>query len=275
VGEDSKIEWTDHTFNAWVGCEKVSPACDHCYAERGSARLGAQHGLKLWGGDRFFTGEEYWKQPARWNRAASRAGVIARVFTNSYGDIMEDRRDLDDRRVRLATVVRTTRSLLWLFLTKRIEVAQNVWAKAWWDGTGSGAADFGCWPSNVALGTTVEDIARKSRIDILRSIPARTRFLSIEPLLEDLGELDLSGIHQVIVGGESGSGARPFAFEWAENIRAQCERQGAAFFMKQGGSRPTLGGRLVQLRSKKGGDLSELPERLRVREFPTVQEAAR
>jgi protein gp37 len=293
------IEWTGtprpdgtvqpgYSFNAWLGCEKVSPACDHCYAERGSARIGAQHGLRLWGGDRFFTGEEYWRQPLRWNRAAERAGIRAKVFTNSYGDVFELLAQLRYARARLAGMVRSTPWLDWLFLTKRPENAESLWRQAWFDSwDGAGAFSFE-WAPNIWLGTTVEDVARKSRIDVLRKIPTRGyRFLSIEPQLEDLGFLDLRGIHWVISGGESGPGARPFELDWARSIRRQCRHAGVAFFQKQLGAAASdpmngvAGASLVvndmalplvsrRLRDKKGGDVAEWPADMNVREFPNA-----
>lgn len=267
MGENTAIEWADHTFNAWIGCEVVSPACDHCYARTGSARIGARYGLQLWGGDRFFTGEDYWRQPIRWNRAAEAVGRRARVFTNSFGDVFEDRPDLVPRRAMLAELVDKTPWLDWLLLTKRPEHAERLW----YDARRIAMINGVDWGHNVLVGTTVEDVQRKARIEVLRTVPARRRFLSAEPLLEDLGDLDLTGIHQVIVGGESGARARPMELEWAESIAKQCVDARVAFFMKQLGATAMHDGRLLTLRNKKGNDMAEWPESLRVRQFPEVR----
>jgi len=125
------------------------------------------------------------------------------------------------------------------------------------------------WPLvNCWAGCSVEDQARKDRIDVLRETPAAIRFLSIEPLLEDIGELDLRGISQVIVGGESGPGARPFHWEWAEAVRDQCRTAGTSFFMKQGGSNCFDGEDPWIMSDSKGGHIEDFPSNLRVREFP-------
>lgn len=127
---------------------------------------------------------------------------------------------------------------------------------------------------HIWFGVTVENRAFKSRISLLRRLPARVRFLSVEPLLEDIGELDLEGIHWVIVGGESGPGARPFNVQWARSIVRQCRAAGVRVFVKQLGANPVSGCArnpddiLVTLSDSKGGDWAEWPEDLRVREFP-------
>lgn len=284
MGEQSKIEWTDHTFNPWLGCEKVSPGCDHCYAEVGARRLGAQHGLKLWGGDRYRTGEAYWKQPLKWNRDAAGTGRRAKVFCASFADVFEDREDHRPTRARLADLVRETPSLDWLFVTKRPQNADRLWTDAWID-SWNGGDSFGVpWGPNVWLGATVEDQARaEERIPALFKVPAHLRFLSCEPLLEkvDLAPYLVDDLHRigraprieldwVIVGGESGLGARYFDLGWARSIREQCRAAGVACFIKQLGADPIdgLAGCSVIFRDRKGGDWSEWPEELRVREVP-------
>ena len=259
MGENSKIQWTNHTANIWIGCEEVSKECDACYARRGSARLGAQHGLKLWGGDRYLpTG--VWSSIEKWQRAAAAAGEIHRVFVNSYSDIGDDHPAVVGARNRLADLIPTCPSLVFQLLTKRPQNLVRLFAPDWGDR----------WPANVWAGTTVGVRSSLGRIDELRKVPVGVRFLSCEPLLEDLGELDFTGIHWCIVGGESGSSARPFAFKWAERLKAQCARAGVAYFFKQAGDKPLHEGELVKLRTKKGGEPSEWPVRgLDVREFPT------
>ena len=226
MAENSKIKWTTHTFNPWVGCTALSPACDHCYAEGWAKRTGNAH---LWQGERRRTSAALWRQPLKWDARCTASGIRERVFCASLADVFDNQvpmRWRDD----LWHRIDQCRHLDWMLLTKRPEnIAKMlptgaIGAPAW--GTG--------WP-NVWLGTTVEDRARLRRIDVLRRVPAVVRFLSIEPLLEDLGEINLTGIHLVIVGGESGPGARPMHPAWARSIRDQCAAQGVPYFFKQWG----------------------------------------
>jgi protein gp37 len=261
---ETTIAWTHYSMNPWVGCQKVSAECDHCYAEAGSRRLGAQHHLKLWDGDRYFTGEDYWKQPARWDRAAAKAGVRRRVFCASFADVFEDRPDLVDRRGRLLHLITGTPHLDWLLLTKRPEHMVRLAAPVW----------PGDWPANVWAGTTCGIRASRDRFAALALVPARIRFVSLEPLLEDLGDLPLAAVEWVIVGGESGHHARPFDLAWARRIVAQCRADRRPCFVKQLGSRPFDSSdpmRLVAATMKhpKGEDPNEWDEDLRVREFPS------
>ena len=282
MGKETGISWTNHTFNTHWGCEQISPACDNCYAKAWSERTG--HGKSLpviWGADteRRFFGEKHWNAPLAWNRDAEKAGKPALVFVNSMSDTFEDRRDLDPLRARLWGLSTVTRWLRLQLLTKRPHLAHAVWERA------SQTETRVLWPrsawlSNHWIGTTVEDRAHGvPRIAHLRAIPAAVRFLSCEPLLEDLGDLDLTGIHQVIVGGESGGNARGFDVAWAARLRDQCREQRVAFFMKQYGSRPFERG--VGLLDNEGdvcpirlndrkhrADMSEFHEALRVREYP-------
>lgn len=221
MAENSKIEWCDHTFNPWEGCVKVSPECDHCYAERRDARM---HNGSNWGKDalRLHHVDSYWKQPLKWNRDAQAAGTPARVFCGSLCDVCEDRRDLDDYRRRVQALIRQTPQLRWLLLTKRPQNFNRLFT----------------WTMdelNVWAGTTVGARSSLWRIDALRETPAAVRFLSIEPLLEDLGQIDLTGIHWVIVGGESGPNARAMHAGWARSIKDQCIEAGVPFFFKQWG----------------------------------------
>ena len=217
--ENSKIEWTHHTFNAWEGCEKVSAGCTNCYAE---ARDKQYHGGAHWGpnGTRKMMSEAYWKKPLKWNRDAAKAGERRRVFCASLADVFEDRPELLEPRRRLFDLINDTPNLDWLLLTKRPENVTNF--------------AFG-FPDNIWIGTSVENRKEFWRINELRKIPAKIRFLSIEPLLEDLGEIDLTGIGWAIVGGESGPQARPVYPDWARSLRDQCEAAGVAFHFKQWG----------------------------------------
>ncbi|ACL59097.1 phage Gp37/Gp68 family protein [Methylobacterium nodulans] len=226
MAENTKIEWCHHTFNPWVGCTRLSPACDHCYAEAWAKRTGQAH---LWTGERRRTSASNWQQPLKWDRAAAAAGERHRVFCASLADFFDNQvpsRWRDDA----WHLISQTPQLDWMLLTKR---PQNIAKMLPGPATGAPAWGEG-WP-NVWLGTTIEDRARLRNPDALRTVPARVRFLSCEPLLEDLGEIDLTGIHLVIVGGESGPGARPMRAEWARSIRDQCIAAGVAYHFKQHG----------------------------------------
>lgn len=229
MGQNSKIEWTHHTFNPWWGCLKVSPACKHCYAHSWAQRLG----LELWGGKRTarrFFSDTHWREPLKWNAEAEREGVRRRVFCASMADVFEDREDLKPWRERLWPIIEQTKSLDWLLLTKRPEnVACSVpWSKR--------------WPGNVWLGTTVENQRyANENIPLIVDLPAAVRFVSCEPLL---GPINLKnwlkprgkrGINWVIAGGESGHHSRPMNPMWAEDLRDQCTDAGVAFHFKQWG----------------------------------------
>lgn len=189
--ENSKISWTHHTFNPWRGCVKVSPGCQHCYAETLSRRWGQD----IWGVDkpRVIASDAYWKQPAKWNREAEAAGERRRVFCASLADVFEDRPDLDEPRRRLFNLIMDTPHLDWLLLTKRpqnivplmrripILKRDNLWEHLWLAHDGEGYLRH--FP-NVWLGTTAEDQQRADeRIPHLLRVPASVHFLSCEPLL--------------------------------------------------------------------------------------------
>lgn len=234
MGANSKIEWTDHTFNPWVGCTKVSPACDHCYAEGWAERTGQS---RLWGGERRRTTAANWRQPIKWNRDASASSERRKVFCASLADVFDNQVPAEWR-ADLWSLVAATPRLNWLLLTKRPQNIAKMLPPDWHNG----------WP-NVWLGTTVENKAECRRINHLRHIPAAVRFLSCEPLLEEI-EPDMTGISWVICGGESGPGARLMNPAWARSLRDQCAAAGVPFFMKQM-TRKAL-----------------IPDDLMVREFP-------
>jgi protein gp37 len=231
MGIASKIEWTDHTFSIRWGCQKVSEGCDACYADALSHRWG----FDIWGprSDRRIMSDAYWAAPLKWNRAAAKTATTKRVFCSSMADVFEDAsahapNGLRDRmaaeRSRLWTLIDATPWLIWLLLTKRPENVTRMLPMDWSDHP----------RRNVHVGATMENRRRYlERVDVLRTIPAAVRFISAEPLLEDLGELALSGIDQVIVGAESGPGARPMDEAWVRSIRDQCEAANVAFFYKQ------------------------------------------
>ena len=235
MAENSKIEWTDHTFNPWVGCTKVSPACDHCYAESWAKRTGSPG---LWQGQRRRTTEANWRKPIKWNAESERLGIRYKVFCCSLADVFDNAIDLEWR-ADLWRLIRATPNLDWLLLTKRIGNVEKMFPG-------------GDYP-NVWLGATVinQEEADRDGPKLQREMwPARL-FFSIEPML---GKIDtyrggFSLLHNlkspqgkkyraidwVICGGESGPNARvPADFEdSARFLRDQCAEAGVAFFMKQ------------------------------------------
>lgn len=222
MAENSKIEWTDHTFNPWIGCQKVSPGCDHCYAES----LSKRYGWVEWGphGERKRTSEANWKKPRQWNKAAKDAGRRPRVFCSSLADVFDNQVE-ESWRIDLFDLIGDTEHLDWLLLTKRPENIRKMLPTNW------NVADY----YNVWLGTTCEDQpAYDRRWPILDDIPAAVHFISYEPAI---GPLRLhNGPQQpdwLICGGESGPGARMMELDWAADIKADCERAGVYFFMKQ------------------------------------------
>lgn len=258
MGADSKIQWTDHTFNPWWGCTKVSPGCDHCYAETFDKRIGGAHWGK--GAPRREFGQKHWNEPLKWNAEAEKQGRRFRVFCASMAD-WTDAEAPAGAVERLHLLWKTTPHLDWLMLTKRpARIDRRL------------PSDWGSGYRNVWLGATVEDVKHGlPRIDVLQSIPTRVRFLSVEPQVENLGNVLLDGIHWVIMGGESGPGARPYNPEWASHLIHQCRMQGAAPFVKQMGA---VWARVNKARlpdgrpDTHGGNWDNWPEELRVRAFP-------
>jgi protein gp37 len=224
MGKNSKIEWTHHTFNPWWGCTRVSAACKHCYAESWSKRVGQ----KIWGprAPRRFFGEAHWAEPLKWNLEARVKGRRARVFCASMADVFERRGELNPEREKLWTLIERTPELDWLLLTKRPQ--RILMTVPWRD----------IWPSNVWIGTTVENQASADeRLPYLANIPAAVRFISAEPLL---GELDIANwlgrtVDWVITGGESGPHARPSSPSWFRQLLIQCMQADVPFHFKQWG----------------------------------------
>jgi protein gp37 len=224
----TKIEWADATFNPWWGCTRVSPACNHCYAEALAKRYG--HGV--WGkhADRRFFGDRHWAEPLKWNRRAERAGVRYRVFCASMADVFEDHDGLDEPRARLWDLIEATPHLDWMLLTKRPENINRMAPSRWADR----------WPANVWAGTTTEDQQRADeRLPHLLGVPAAIRFISYEPALGPL-DLDPTGLQLVIAGGETGPGARPAHAAWFRAVRDRCVAAGVAFHFKQWGDHRTV-----------------------------------
>lgn len=213
---ESAIEWTEHTWNPVTGCTKVSPGCKHCYAEVMARRLQAMRAAGYAAGFKLTLHPDRLLQPLSRRRPTT-------YFVNSMSDLFHE--DVPDSYIdQVLDVCRRTPQHTYQVLTKRADRLPGFFASR-------------PVPTNVWLGVSVEDQKYGvPRIAELRRVHAAVRFLSVEPLLEDLGQLDLAGMHWVIVGGESGHGARPMRPEWAEQVRVQALAQGVAFFFKQWGA---------------------------------------
>jgi protein gp37 len=234
MGINSKIEWTENTFNPWIGCAKISPACDHCYA----ADLSARTFKVKWGAgeQRKRTSEAYWKKPLKWSYEAAKAGVRPRIFCASLADVFDSEVQVQWRDD-LADLIERTPNLDWMLLTKRIGNAAKMLSKMFFNGT----------PSNIHLGITICNQVEADRdISKLLSAPVDTRFLSIEPMLGpiqlgvsshffDYGIGGAPPIDLVIAGGESGPHARPSHPDWFRSLRDQCASAGVPFMFKQWG----------------------------------------
>jgi protein gp37 len=234
MGEKTAISWTHHTFNPWWGCSRVSEGCRHCYAADLATRLGHD----VWGQrPRRFFGEKHWAEPLKWQREAQQAGERRRVFCASMADVFEERPELENERWRLWELIDRTPALDWLLLTKRADRIADLLP----------LRDA----ANIWVGTSVEDLSQAWRVECLRSIPAVVRFLSYEPALGPLDDLDLQGIDWLIFGGESGPNFRPANLDWARTMRERCRAQSIAFFFKQSAHRftergTTLDGQTLQ-----------------------------
>ena len=334
MAENTKIAWTNHTFNPWRGCTKIAPGCANCYADAQSRRNPKV--LGVWGprGTRVVAAESQWKAVERWNREAGKAGVRHRVFVASLADVFEDwqgpmvnpkgetlyrdptfqqareitrklmRGDppsesdltpltMGDVRQRLFRLIDLSPHLDFLLVTKRPENVRKFWPWGWGTAETHDTVDpmIPRWPDgelipkkppyrrNVWLLTSVSD---QHTADAM--IPALLQCRDLSPVLGIsaeplLGAIDLdpwiARLDWTIVGGESGTGARACNVDWIRYLVGQCRNAGVAAFVKQLGGQPIeLNGtgffRHMMLRDKKGGDLSEWPEDVRVREFPEV-----
>jgi len=247
MAENSAIEWCDHTFNPWEGCQKVGPGCDHCYAETRNARFGGGFAPN-WGPDapRRRTSPSNWRKPYLWQADAAQFfaahGRRQRVFCASLADVL-DKAAPAGAREDLAKVIRDTPDLDWLILSKRIGNAPLMLFQMFGGDT----------PPNVALGMTivnqdelVRDMPKMHRAKYGQGV--KTAFLSIEPML---GPVRIAGhlshiIDWVICGGESGPGARPMHPDWARTLRDDCEIEGIPFLFKQWGEwAPAIGARVT------------------------------
>jgi len=237
MGDNSGIEWTDATWNPTVGCTKVSPGCKHCYAEVMHRRL-TEMGMAKYAEP--FKVVQPWEphleEPLRWKQPRL-------IFVNSMSDLFHE--DIPfEYLLRVFQVMQRAQHHRFQVLTKRSERLREL-------------APLLPWSPNVWMGVSVESAKYAHRVHDLMSVPAAVRFLSVEPLLGPIPDLPLDDIHWVIVGGESGFGARPMSLDWARQIKEQCDRAGVPFFVKQicdshGRSIP----------------MAEWPEDLRVRQWP-------
>lgn len=288
MAQNTKIEWADHTFIPWEGCQKVGPGCDHCYAETRNARFGGGVATN-WGpgAPRRRTSASNWRKPLAWQAEAKRTGTRPRVFCASLADVF-DNAVPSDWRSDLFELIDRTPDLDWLLLTKRIGNAAQMLRDDW---------ERDCFPPNVWLGATVVNQDEADRdVPKLLAVPARVRFLSCEPLL---GPVDLNRIHEecdgglghswesclngkrfspwvdidedpmipghpkidwVIAGGESGPGARPMHPDWVRSLRDQCKDAGVPFFFKQWGDwqpRHSWGDRKMCAIDAKGGKIPD------------------
>lgn len=264
MGKETGISWTDHTFNPWWGCTKVSPGCDHCYAETQDAKFSNQ---AHWGKGvaRRTFGEKHWAEPLNWQKAAAKAGRVDKVFCASMADVMDDESPVGEWE-KLISLINETPNLLWQLLTKR---PQRFVKRL---------PVMGFSYDNVILGTTTEnqefyDVRMEplrlaayyltqrnlDRRNVYPLEPERRlvqTFVSYEPAL---GPITMTGRYKpdwLIFGGETGTGHRDMDVAWAENIKAECEIFGVAFFMKQMGAyRPATAAQII-------------PTHLLVRQFP-------
>lgn len=230
----SKIEWTEETWNPTTGCTKVSAGCKNCYAEVMANRLQAMNTPGYDNGFEFSMMPDRLDQPIKKKKST-------KYFVNSMSDLFHEKMPTSFLN-KILGVIDLTPQHIYQILTKREDAMSDYFQNR-------------NVPENIWLGVTVED--KKSgvpRIDKLRNINATIKFLSVEPLLEDLGEVDFSGIDWVIVGGESGAKARPMKKEWALNIQKQCKEQNVAFFFKQWG---TWGADGVRRSKKSNGRILE------------------
>ncbi len=252
MSDNSKIEWTDATWNPVRGCTKVSPGCTHCYAETFAERFRGVSGHPFEFGFDLRLVPEKLAEPLRWR-------VPKMVFVNSMSDLFHPKVP-DEYILNVADVMMRANWHTYQVLTKRSERMRDLLQTK---------LRYAAKERHIWWGVSVEN--RKHglpRIGHLREAPARTRFLSIEPLLQDLGRVNLRGIKWVIVGGESGPGARPIDPKWVRDLHRQCENSRVAFFFKQwGGVRKKETGRRLD-----GRTYSEFPERV---ELPVLERTER
>jgi protein gp37 len=238
MGANSAIEWTESTWNPLTGCTKISPGCKHCYAERMAVRLKAMGQPNYANGFQLAMHAQALALPLQWRKPQT-------VFVNSMSDLFHD--DVPVAFIkRVFGVMAQAHWHRFQVLTKRAERLAALSPEL-------------LWPPNVWMGVSVENADYVGRVDCLRAIGARVKFLSLEPLLGPLPALDLKGISWVIVGGESGPGARPMSPAWVLDLRDQCQRASVSFFFKQwGGVNKKRAGRELE-----GRTWDEMPRQVR------------
>lgn len=230
----SKIEWTDNTWNPTTGCSKISAGCQNCYAEKMSYRLKSMGNPKYKNGFLIKTHPESLNEPYKWKKPSM-------VFVNSMSDIFHEEIPFTYIE-KVFSVMNDNQSHIFQVLTKRSEILLEFANKL-------------NWTDNIWMGVSVEDKNNLYRINHLRNTDARVKFISFEPLLSDVGNIDLSNINWAIVGGESGAKSRPMNESWVQNILNQCKDQSVPFFFKQwGGFNKKKNGRLLN-----GKTYSEMP----------------
>jgi protein gp37 len=266
VSENTKIQWAHHTYNPWRGCRKVAPECANCYITSTPPfrMTGQTHGSV-----RVRAGGKALSEPLKWHAAAERAGERHRVFCLSLGDWLDDENVPIEWLADLLAMIQATPNLDWLLLTKRpqnwitrINMALAMCEAEIWE-----VLDFwktGTPPANVWIG-----VSAGADQSAALAIPARVHFLSCEPMLHALDETHAAKFDWIILGGESGHNARMCGLGWIRDAKVFCQERGIACFVKQLGSNIASGGTIDHPKDKKGGDPSEWPEDIRVRQFPT------
>jgi protein gp37 len=245
MGKQTGISWTDHTFNPWWGCTKVSPGCDNCYAEAFDKRVGGAHWGK--GVPRRVFGDAHWNEPIKWNRDAEKKGRKSRVFCASMADVMDDEAP-EGQRERLWTLIDKTPWLIWQLLTKRPHRYEKYLP-----------VKFQNW--NVQLGATAENQPFYDvRWPILREIAFKLQlvsWISYEPAIGPLSMVRRGNFPDwIIFGGESGANRRPCEEKWADDLWRECQTHQVKFFMKQMGGRTPNDGKAA------------IPPHLMIQEFP-------
>ncbi|MVM33623.1 DUF5131 family protein [Spirosoma sp. HMF4905] len=260
MAKDSKIEWTHHTANLWWGCEEVHEGCDNCYAKAWAKRY---QPVPIWGKETpRMEIKGVWKAFEKYQRLAEAAGEVHRVFVGSMMDIAEkpmflinrlgvqaidvnDNSPIDNTHIRqryFNEVIPSTPNLLHLLLTKRPSNFNKIIPERWKTSP----------PANVMFGTSI--VKRSQLVTLLKQLKRVNgkRFLSLEPQLENIPNIDLNGIHWVIQGGESGPGKRPFDTDWARSMKYQCQVQQVPYFFKQ------------------VDKIQSIPDDLHIRQFPVL-----
>lgn len=235
MATQSKIEWTETTWNPVTGCTKISAGCANCYAERMALRLKAMGQARYANGFRVTCHDDVVERPLTWKKPQI-------IFVNSMGDLFHEDVPFEFIQRVFDTMAKCPQHIFQILTKRSVRLAQT--------------ARHLPWPENIWMGVSVENAESIERISALQRVPAVVRFLSCEPLLGELGALPLEGIHWVIVGGESGYGARTMKIEWVNSILAQCQTHHVKFFFKQwGGVRKKRAGRLLH-----GKTYDNLPE---------------